>query len=202
MGDEKRKSQRQAQKEQTRERLIETAMAEYGRRGILAVTTADIAKAAGLSHGTIFAHFGTQEALMDAVIEVFGMRISRRLHELAASRKGLRDVLSAHLQGLMEYEPFYTRLVMERRLLPESARHMLTAIQSAISFHIGQAAAEEMEAGRIGAYPVHLLFNTWVGLLHYYITDSDLFVTEGSVLTRYGQELLDHYMGLISRKVE
>lgn len=202
MGERTQKSQRQIQKEQTRELLIETAMETYGRYGILAVTTADIAKAAGVSHGTVFAHFGTQETLLDTVIEAFGMRISRRLHELAASRRSLRDVLSAHIQGLVEYESFYTRLVTERRLLPQSARHTLTAIQSAISFHIGQAAMAEMEAGRIGDYPIHLLFNTWVGLIHHYIANSDLFVAEGSVLTRYGTELLDHYMRLISRRAE
>ena len=198
MGEETQKSQRQIQKERTRERLIETAMEAYGRYGILAVTTADIARASGVSHGTVFAHFGTQEALLDTVIEAFGMRLSRRLHELAASRKGLRDILSAHIQGLMEHERFYTRLVTERRLLPQSARHTLTAIQSAISFHIGQAAMEDMAAGRIGDYPIHLLFNTWVGLLHHYIVNSDLFVAEGSVLARYGTDLLDHYMRLIT----
>ena len=200
MNESKQKTQRQIQKEQTRERLIEAAIAEYARRGITAATTADIAAAAGVSHGTVFAHFGTQEVLLDTVIEVFGLRISRRLHELAASSTGLRDVLSSHLQGLAEYEQFYTRLVTEGRLLPESARHTLTAIQSTISFHIGQAAADEMQAGRMGNYPVHLLFNTWVGLIHHYICNSDLFVKDGSVLERYGTELLDHYMGLVAHQ--
>ena len=198
--DTKPKSLRQIQKEQTRELLIETAIEEYGRHGFLSVTTADIAKASGFSHGTVFAHFGTQEALLETVIEVFGLRISRRLHELAATRVGLRDVLCAHLEGLMEYEPFYTRLVTEGRLLPESARHTLIAIHSTISHHIGQAAEIEIQAGTIGPMPMHLLYNTWIGLIHYYLVNNDLFAPGESVLERYGIELLDHFMHLVQSK--
>lgn len=193
-------TKRQLKKEETRRRLIEAALGEYGRRGFAATITADIAAAAGVSHGTVFVHFPTQEDLMNAVIEAFGERVALRLHELAAARNSLKDVLTAHLMGLTEYEAFYTHLVIEGRLLPESARHTLVMIQSAISFHIGQAAEDEMNAGGIGRYPVHLLFNTWVGLIHYYIVNGDLFAPGGSVLKGYGEKLLTHFMNLIQIK--
>lgn len=192
------KTQRQIQKDQTRRRLIETALAQFARKGLTTTRTADIARAAAVSHGTIFAHFPTQEALLNAVIEEFGARVSLRLHELAAGNGSLRDVLAAHLRGLTEFEGFYTRLVIEGRLLPESARNTFILIQSAISFHLSQAAEREMAEGILRPYPIHLLFNTWIGLIHYYLANSDLFAPEGSVLERYGQELLEHYMGLIA----
>jgi AcrR family transcriptional regulator len=195
-----KKTKRQLQKEQTRRRLIEAAFRVYGERGFTTTTTADIARAAGVSHGTVFAHFPTQEALINTIIEAYGERVSLRLHELAVSNKGMRDVLAAHLKGLMEYEGFYKRLVIEGRLLPRSARDTFVIIQSSISFHISQAAEREMGKGRIGAYPVHLLFNTWAGLIHYYLANDDLFAPGESVLGRYGSELLDHYMRLIATK--
>ena len=45
---------------------------------------------------------------------------------------------------------------------------------------------------------MHLVFNGWLGLVHYYLSHSDLFVVEGSVLDRCGDELIDFYMGLLS----
>ncbi|MBA1334976.1 MAG: hypothetical protein HPY66_0598 [Firmicutes bacterium] len=201
MSKKQSKTQRQVQKDQTRKHLIETAFEQFAQKGLTTTRTADIAKAAKVSHGTVFAHFSTQEALLNAVIEEFGARVSLRLHELAVRNNSLQDVLAAHLKGLAEFEAFYTRLVIEGRLLPESARNAFIIIQSAISFHISQAAEREMQAGTIDPYPIHLIFNTWVGLIHYYLANNDLFAPEGSVLERYGQELLDHYMRLIASKV-
>ncbi len=194
------RTQRQIQKEQTRKHLIEAALEQFAKQGLTTTRTADIAKAANVSHGTVFVHFPTQEVLLNAVIEEFGVRVSRRLHELAICNRSLRDVLEAHLRGLMEFEAFYTRLVVEGRLLPESARNVFTVIQSSISFHLGQAAEQEIRKGIIAPYPIHLLFNTWVGLIHYYLANNDLFAPGESVLARYRQELLAHYIHLISAK--
>lgn len=201
MSESKPRTQRQMQKDQTRKHLIETAFEQFAQRGLTTTRTADIAKAAKVSHGTVFAHFPTQEALLNAVIEEFGARVSLRLHELASCNNSLRDVLAAHLRGLTEFEAFYTRLVIEGRLLPESARNAFTIIQSSISFHLSQAAEREIKEGTIDPYPIHLLFNTWIGLIHYYLANNDLFAPEESVLERYGQELLEHYMRLIASKV-
>ena len=191
---------RQIEKKQTRDRLIRSAMELYARNGFMATTTADVARAAHVAHGTVFLHFSTQEELISTVIEKFGREVSLRMHELAAGNRGLREVLAAHLKGLEEREGFYTHLIVERRLLPPAARNAFTVIQSSVSLHMAQAAEQEMKEGLIEPYPPHLLFNTWMGLIHYYLTNGDLFCPEGSVLERYGQECLDHYMRLISVK--
>jgi len=193
-------TQRQIQKEQTRKMILQIAMKQYAQNGIMATRTVDIAKAAEVSHGTVFSHFATQEDLLNTVIEEFGMTVSQRLHELASANMDLKSVLESHLAGLMEFEDFYTRLVIEGRLLPPSARNTLAIIQSSISFHMSQAAELAMDKGTIERYSIHMLFNTWIGLLHYYLGNSDLFAPGESVLRRYGQEILDHYMKLILRR--
>ena len=193
------KLRRKDQKERTRAKIVKAAMGTLAEAGLTKASTADIAKSAQVSHGTIFAHFPTREALLTAVIEEFGTRVAGRLHELAYSGSGVREILIAHLQGLIEFEPFYTRLVIEGRLLPDKARQMLVVIQSAISFHISQAAESEMEEGIIKRTPVHLLFNTWMGLVHYYLANGDLFSPRGSVLLQHGPALIEHYMNLISK---
>ena len=194
------KTKRQLQKEQTRRILLETAFVEFGKNGIMSTRMSDIANAANVSHGTVFAHFETQEALISAVIEEFGEKIALRTHELANNCAGVREVLAAHLTGIMEVEEFYTRLVIESRMLPKVSREIFVMMQSAISLHLSQAAQLEIEAGTVAPMPVALLFNTWVGLIHYYLINGDLFAPEGQVLKRYGQSLLDHYMSLLQPK--
>ncbi len=189
---------RQQKKENTRRKLLDTAMDVFSQNGITATRMSDIAEAAGVSHGTVFLHFETQDALISAVIDDFGYRMASRTHELARGSGSVKEILAAHLRGIREHESFYTRLVMESSHLPISARHALTGIQSAVSFHISQAAEREMGAGTLKSMPVALLFNTWVGLIHYYLSNADQFAPGGSVIENCGSMLLEHYMSLIS----
>jgi AcrR family transcriptional regulator len=191
-------SKRQEQKNQTRKQLIEVAFHQFAKDGITVTRTLDIANAAGVSHGTVFAHFPTRDDLLLAVIEEFGSRVAIRIHELATGGGSVQAVLQAHIDGLIEVEPFYSRLVKEGPLLPPSAQNSLVVIQSAIAIHLNQAAECEMAAGKIRNIPLHLLFNTWIGLLHYYLANDNLFAPGESVLKRYGTELLEHYLNLVS----
>ncbi|SHJ37281.1 transcriptional regulator, TetR family [Clostridium cavendishii DSM 21758] len=191
-------SQRQKQKLKTKNNIIEVALKQFAKDGLTTTRTADIASIAKVSHGTIFAHFETREILLGEVIEEFGRRITSRLHELVSSNCEMKEVLQAHLQGISEYEEFYTRLILESRLLNEDARNSIIMIQSAVSFHIIQVAEREMKEGKIREMPVDLLFNTWIGLVHHYLINSDLFTKENSVLKTYGDKLINHYLNLIA----
>lgn len=188
---------RQQQKKQTRELILTTAFQVFSRQGIMNTRMSDVAQAAGVSHGTIFAHFRTQEALITNVVETYGQRIALRTHELADSCGQMEEILRAHLNGIREFEPFYTRLVIENRMLPPAARDVWVSISSAISFHFSQVAAREMESGRSIRLPAHFLFNLWAGLVHYYLANGDLFAPEGAVIPRYGDALIQHYIKLI-----
>jgi AcrR family transcriptional regulator len=50
-------------KQDSRDRLLAAAMAQFGARGYLAVSVEDIATAAGVSRVTFYRHFGGKEAL-------------------------------------------------------------------------------------------------------------------------------------------
>ena len=191
-------SQRQKKKLETRKIIIDTALDQFAKDGLINTRTSDIAASANVSHGTVFAHFPTRELLLNEVIKEFGMGITNRLHELVDSNNGMKEVLEAHLKGISENEIFFTRLVSEGQLLHESARNSWIMIQSAISFHIIQVAEREIKAGNIRDIDANMLFNTWVGLIHYYLVNGDLFAPGEPVLKRYSKQLVEHYMNLIT----
>lgn len=188
------KSTRQMQKAKTRTALLETAYEVFSERGIVNTRMSDIAQSAGVSHGTVFLHFNTQEELISEVVEFYCGKIAQRTHELADSGCSLREILSAHLEGIMEFEPFYTRLVIENRLLPIAARDAWINLQSAIAYHFSQTVIREVKT----AVPCDVLFNMWMGLVHYYLANSDLFAPEGNVLRRYANTLIENYLTLVN----
>jgi AcrR family transcriptional regulator len=189
---------RDRQKLATRQRILEAAIVVFSRDGIIASNTSDIAKEAAVSHGNVFAHFGSQEALVSAVIEEIGADIASRIHELVNSCVEVREVLAVHLRAIAERESFYARLVAETPSLPSRARESLVMIQSAISFHLSPAVEAAMRSGAIRPMPLYLLFNTWSGLVNHYLINRELFAPGASVIEGRGSELLDHFMKLIS----
>jgi len=192
---------RSEQKGRTRSRILEAAIRVLARDGLFAATTLDIAKEAQVAHGTVFAHFPGREDLLCAVIDEFGRRAAYRLHLLAQARRGVKEVLAAHLRGLTDNEKLYVRLITEGRLLPQAARMSLVMIQSAVSLHLGVAVEAETRKGLLRPMPLHLLFNTWIGLVHHYLVNADLFAPDGhSVLKRFGTALIDHFYSLVLRE--
>lgn len=191
---------RREQKERTRELLVKTAYGYFSEHGILNARMSDLAQAAGVSHGTVFLHFGTQEALVAEVVEIYCGKIAARTHELADSCSSLRELLGAHLIGIAEFEPFYERLVAENRFLPQPARDAWINLQSAVSFHFGEVAEREREAGTLKELPASLLFNLWTGLIHHYLANADLFAPDGRVIERYGETLVSGYMELVRKE--
>jgi AcrR family transcriptional regulator len=189
---------RNERKEATGGRLREASVRLCAKRGFLHVRTLDVARAAGVSHGAVFKHFPTRDALVEATIRLVGRRLTDRLHELAQGRAGLRAALTAYLECVGEFEPLYARLVTEVPHLPGRARRTWLGVQSAICSHISQALAEDQRKKMIRDMPLHLLFNTWTGLVHHYLSQRNLFAPRGSVIARCGKELLEHFLNLVS----
>src|SRR5579862_4106088 len=116
---------RKEQKAATQERLVETALEFFASRGFANSNTADFAKAASVSHGTVFLHFPTREALVLRVLDAFGDRLSAAFKTAMQGEARLERRSEEHLDVLREYETLYARLVQEGSLLPAKARSLL-----------------------------------------------------------------------------
>jgi AcrR family transcriptional regulator len=187
---------RKEQKDATQKRLVETGLDFFAARGFANANTADFAKAADVSHGTVFLHFPTREALVLRVLDVFGDRLAAAFKAAMQGELSLEGVLRAHLSVLRDYENFYARLVQEGALLPAKARSFLFILHASVSHRLHLAAKTEAAAGRVRSIEQHLLFNTWIALLHYYLANRDVFAPGESVLEIKGDELVGHFLDL------
>jgi AcrR family transcriptional regulator len=190
-------STRAGQKAETRRRILETAKRLCARRGFAGTRTLDVAKQAKVSHGSVFVHFPSREDLMSEVVGELAREITDAIHARVYAGASLRETLAAHLAALAEHEDAIRWLLLETPLLPRGFHLAWVGMQSAISVKLAEAAEREIAAGRVRAQPIHLLFNTWIGLIHHYVINRELFAPGKSALRAHGAELLDHFMGLI-----
>ena len=170
----------------------------YSEKGFAAATST-IAKQAGVAHGSVFLHFPTTDDLLSSLLNEFGNSVVMKLNKLAEAKGSIEELLDAHIEVLIEYEQFYSRIVNEKVLLPEAAQTILKNIQSALSLHFNKVFEQGIEDKVIRKLPVHILFYTWIGLVHYYLQNKEQFVPEGPVLKRYKKQLIFTYCELIRK---
>lgn len=190
------KSKRQIQKENTKLKIVATAYKIYSDYGFTA-TTAMIAKEVGVSHGTIFVHFSSVNELLTYLIENFGNNLVQEIHDLVEKNDSMKRLLETHLDILGQHENFYIHLISEKSLLPEDVQMTLVNIQSNFAFHFNRIMEREVQSQTVKRIPVYMIFNTWIGLVHYYLLNKDLFSPDEPVLKRYSSELTAAFLELI-----
>ena len=109
-----RRDHREAQRIETRERLLEVSVAEFQRNGFGNTDIASIAERAGVSRGTFYFHFPTK----DEVLAELRMREELRIVQEVAPRlekaPSLAEVLRAVVAGVLATEAqLGTELVRE-----------------------------------------------------------------------------------------
>jgi AcrR family transcriptional regulator len=62
-------AKREQNRDDQRERILEAARSLFARRGFDAVTMAEVAEVAGVARATVFNHFGSKVALIEAITE-------------------------------------------------------------------------------------------------------------------------------------
>ncbi|MDR0309616.1 MAG: TetR/AcrR family transcriptional regulator [Candidatus Methanoplasma sp.] len=187
---------RQLQKTATREHILNTALAVYAEHGFSASTNV-IAQEARLAHGTVFVHFPTREDMLQRTLERFASELGDKLHELSETEDDLKNFLYTHIDILTKYEHLYKNIITELSSLPPAATTSLIAVQSIASHHFGNVIANCAGRYAVKPIPLHMLFNIWMALLHYYLLNSELFAPGRSVLNSRRDELVNSYMELI-----
>jgi len=189
---------RKQQKAQTREKIIAAAIKVYSEKGFSTPTTV-IADEAHVSHGSIFVHFPTVESLLLCLLDDFSQDIKNELHALSEYGNDITRLLEMHIDTLIKHEDFYKRLITEAVYLPNEAKNTFIAIQSTLSIHFLQILEVEINKGKIKNIPFHMIFNTWLGLVHYYLLNGEMFAPKESVLTRYKDTLIECFVSLIKQ---
>ena len=86
----------------TRERILEAAEAALRRYGPAKANVVDVARALGVSHGSVYRHFSSKAALRDAVTQRWLAELSEPLEAIAAGKGTASARLERWLDGLVQ----------------------------------------------------------------------------------------------------
>ncbi len=107
--------------DQRREQILEAGVGLFASKGFEGTTTADLARAAGVSEALIFRHFPHKESLYAAILErkIEEMDATLPLRELKAMKAPLREVLVRIARAILtrsEQDSTFLRLFLRSAL--------------------------------------------------------------------------------------
>ncbi|MBN9888897.1 TetR/AcrR family transcriptional regulator [Salipiger abyssi] len=108
-------------KEATIEALLTAADALFGEKGPSAVSVREIAARANVNQALVHRHFGSKEALLDAIIEKHMLASKAALGEGASPEEALRNLLR-YLSAQPAFTRTFAHLLLEQRPLDQFVR--------------------------------------------------------------------------------
>ncbi|MBL1138296.1 MAG: TetR family transcriptional regulator [Chloroflexi bacterium] len=135
----------------TPERILDTAEEVLRRFGPSKTTVVDVARALGVSHGSVYRHFESKAALRDAVTERWLGRISQPLAEITAESGPAPQRLRRWLDLLIDYKQRQSRtdpeLFANYLALVNESREVVTAHVNTLLSHLTQILSDGMAHG-------------------------------------------------------
>lgn len=150
----------QAQKAESRQRVLETAARQIREDGIAALGVADCMRSAGLTHGAFYGHFDSRDALIVEALEYAVARSRERIEALRTGTGGvgakepLRAIAEAFLAERHVKNPgtgcALCALAGEARHASPEVRERLTAYVHTLAAQIAQTLAGQSERAALG----------------------------------------------------
>jgi AcrR family transcriptional regulator len=150
-----------------RERIVAAARQHFLSHGFRSVTMDDLAQELGMSKKTLYAHFATKTALLEAVLVANFNAIESDLADIAAGSEndfvaGLHGFLACVQRHTADIQPAFVRDV--GRDAPETFRMIERRRRALIERHFGKLLAEGRREGLIRKdIPVHLILEVLMG---------------------------------------
>jgi AcrR family transcriptional regulator len=135
----------------TRDRVLDAAEDTLRRFGPGKTTVVDVARALGVSHGTVYRHFASKADLLDAVLARWLSRINPPLAEIAAQDGPATDRLRRLLVTLMAFKQEKARtdpdLFAAYGLVSASARAVVLEHVGELNALVARIVADGMDRG-------------------------------------------------------
>jgi AcrR family transcriptional regulator len=190
---------REAAKKETRQKLLQAAKEEFVKNGLLNISTVDIAKRAGVAHGTVFFHFQNKETLLIEVFDRELLKITDELYTLLHGSNEFEDLLNTYLDFLEREETFFAIIARETPLYSPELRRTILGREAAIRHYFYRALEKGIKQGQYKAVDITAALNFLFGTLNYYLCLRESFVSQGSVIREKRQTIIDTFMQLLSK---
>lgn len=190
---------RQEQKRETRKKILSAAKTIFIEKGILNVATAQIAERAGVAHGTLFLHFPNKDLLLVEMLDLELSKFNNSINRIAADTHDLRSMLEQYLQLIIKEEDFFSSLARELPgYKPELKRKVLFR-ESILREHFYNELSKGMGAQKYSSADIPVILIFLFGTINYYLTYKMSFVSKGSVIEKFQDQIVDVFFKLLRK---
>jgi AcrR family transcriptional regulator len=135
---------RERQRAATRERLFEAALAEFRSKGFERANVSEIARAAGVSRPSFYAHFPTLDHVLFELSWRFALQVEQRIE----GAEGLRDTLMNLAEAVIEAEQAVGDAALLREMVSIFVRRPLSLPLAAGELPVLRAVMGRFEKAR------------------------------------------------------
>lgn len=189
---------REKAKIETRQKILAVTKTEFINNGFLNLSTVNIAKQAGVAHGTVFFHFNNKETLVVAVLDQELFTITTALNQQLYGDYDLKTLLNRYLDFLEEEEAFFTVIARETPFYPAKLRRTIHGREAAIRVYFYRALEKEIKENKFKDVDITLTLNMLFATLNYYLGLREAFVSGESVIREKRQIIVDTFLKMLS----
>jgi AcrR family transcriptional regulator len=181
-------------KQETRQKILAAAKEKLIEYGLLNLPTLEIARQAGVAHGTLFFHFQNKENLLVEVIDRELLEATGELYKLMDGPKKTRELLETYLDFLEREEAFFAVIARELPFYPPELRRTILGREAGVRGYFYHALEAEMKNGQVPEMDITSCLNFLFGTLHYYLSFRETFGSSGSVIADKRASLVETWM--------
>lgn len=136
-----------------RELILSAALRLFAEHGIDAVSIRAVNREAGLGPASVHYHFGTKDALVDAVVETYGDSVIESTRQRASGLLGTTEPVTAHQLVTILAGPYLDLITAQRRDGAAWIRLVSQLLQSDPDYVVDQVSARLIWKATARAYP-------------------------------------------------
>ncbi len=189
-------------KEETRERLLRSALEVFSEKGYLGATTKEIASRAGLSEMTLFRHFKNKELLFKEVINNFSFlaKLESLLNSLKNKEMDWQEFLKIcsieFLKVLRENKQFILLSKQEFQRYPESVKEIFSEMIERVIELLSVYFRELQERGFVRKeISSECMARAFIGMFYSWFLQSEVFETVKKDL--FEEKILSEYFKIL-----
>ncbi|HTZ17349.1 MAG TPA: TetR/AcrR family transcriptional regulator [Dissulfurispiraceae bacterium] len=164
----------------TKEKILETALKLFSRKGYLGATTKEISAESGVAEVTLFRHFSSKEALFEEVLSTYSFLPA--LREIMPSvrnkpyEQALTEIASAHLDILCKRANLIKIMHSEVHIYPEKIRKIYFTYIDEIFRTLAAYFDEMQKKGYLRKFDSFLAARAFFGMFYAYFASAHIFM--------------------------
>jgi AcrR family transcriptional regulator len=182
---------RNEQKSITRAKILVYGKSIFIQKGIGATSMSDVARHAGVSHGTVFFHFKSREALIEAIIDESLNHRLEPLSRIAMESDDISEYLNGYFDIIEDEQDAFSMMARELPLLPPATMSILETKENLIIAGFISVYDRGVSRNRYRQIDHEILIALVFGAIHHFLRFNYRFDKKGRVIRILRQRFLD-----------